>query len=344
MNAIMRDSKPNLLPLVGFGVGIGLVLLNSGRRVSAQERRIALTLYDEVWTEVLHRFYNVERLRGWDAWRYRFDARIHSIPDAVYYANRMLKSLDDRYTWLRNPRETRVEISHLDDRIAFPSLVADGVGYIDFTSFQAGSTGDQLRDALRDLGDCNRIILDMRGNGGGLTEECIACCSLFMEQGLVMTSRERLPDGSFQIRTVTIVPEGIESRYSRDGEPDRVELLPRYRPIAAGKQIVALMDDDTASASEMMLGCLADHGLVILIGKPTRGKGIGQDHLGLTGGVRLSITSMRYLLPSGHWLGDAGMTVRRGLIPHVPLQFTDNRSCMRAAMGIFFPSPGRKVA
>lgn len=339
MNAKTRSQPQSaLLPLLGAGVGLGLLLLNSGRHSSAQERRTGLELFDDVWLEVANRYYDVERLSGWNVWRHRFDERIHSIADAVYYANRMLDSLADRYTFLRTPRQVRVENSHANDQVAFPKLIADGVGYIDFTSFDVGSTGDQLRDAILDLADCNRIILNMRGNGGGLIEECLACCSLFLKEGLVVRSRQRLSNGLFEIRSVTLTQSGIVSRHARDGQSDRFNEVARYRPIASGKQLVALIDEKTASASEMMLGCLREHGLVTLIGRRTRGKGIGQDHINLRGGVRLSVTSMHYHLPGGHWLGDAGMTVSRGLCPDIELRHTDNRSCIEAAMSVFFPS------
>lgn len=340
MNA-MHYRGPGLLPaLVGTAVGVGLVLLNNRRRSHPDERQLAHELYDEVWAEVGNRFYDVERLAGWEGWRHRFDHRIASIDDAVYYANRMLGSLNDRYTQLMNPRQTREDLAHMNDRVTFPDVIAPGVGYIDFTSFQAGSTGDQLKDALLKLSQCDRIILDMRGNGGGWIDEAIACCSLFIEEGRVMEYRERLADGSFEIRTVSLTPEAIVTHFSQDG---RVKEEPRYRPIAAGKQIIALIDGGTASASELMLGCLSCHGMVVLIGQETRGKGIGQSNLTVRTGLRLAVTSLRYLLPDGHWLGDAGMTVRRGLLPDVPLRRTDNQTCMAAAMNVFFPSAHRQV-
>lgn len=339
MKSKAQERSPSLVPaLLTVGVGLGLMLLSNGRRrVTPDERSLALEAYDEVWSQVANRFYEVERLAGWGSWRHRFDHLIESVGDAVYYSNRMLRSLDDRYTHLMNPQETRVDEAHLNDRVTFPEVICPGVGYIDFTSFQAGSTGDQLKDALLRLADCDSIILDMRGNGGGWIDEALACCSLFLEEGRVMECRERLGDGSFQIKTVTLTPTAIETHYSPSG---RVERKPRYRPVAAGKRIVALIDGGTASASELMLGCLKCHGLVVLIGQETRAKGIGQSTINVRPGLRLTVTSLRYLLPDGHWLGDAGMTVRRGLWPDVPLRHTDNRTCMAAAMAVIFqPRP-----
>jgi carboxyl-terminal processing protease len=77
--------------------------------------RDAQALYHEVWLKVRNTFFDLQRLRGWEKWEHRFDDEMASIEDAIKCANKMLASLKDTYTWLRNPAEVEDSNGTIDD-------------------------------------------------------------------------------------------------------------------------------------------------------------------------------------------------------------------------------------
>ncbi len=166
------------------------------------------------------------------------------------------------------------------EEIHVPSVThkkLDGnVGYIRLKQFQDGTHGELLKAAadLRKDGNLSGILLDLRNNPGGLVDEAAEVADEFLEGGLVYTMRRR--------------GETIEEARAKGG--GAFSQLP----------VVVLVNEWSASASELVTGALQDQKRALVVGAATFGKGSVQTILSLPGGSGLKITTARYFTPSGH--------------------------------------------
>jgi carboxyl-terminal processing protease len=162
------------------------------------------------------------------------------------------------------------------------TLIEDGdIGYIRINRF-LGTTGKSLENELEKLEEeaaeqdveLLGYILDLRNNPGGNLTESIRVADAFLEQGEIVSVRNRNH-------------EDDASYFAREGD------------LLNGKPLVVLINGGSASASEIVAGALQDHKRAILLGTPTFGKGSVQTLIGLgeQGGLRL--TTARYYTPSG---------------------------------------------
>jgi carboxyl-terminal processing protease len=156
------------------------------------------------------------------------------------------------------------------------------LGYVRLIGFSAGAHGP-LRHAVEQLErrHSNGMVLDLRGNPGGLLPEAILTASIFLSKGQLVVTTDSRTEG----RQV----------YRAAGEP-----LPRL-------PIVVLIDHDTASAAEILASALADHGLAKVVGTRSFGKGVFQHVLGLPNGGELDLTVGRFFSASGVSLAPKGI-------------------------------------
>lgn len=160
----------------------------------------------------------------------------------------------------------------------------DGVGYVALYTFNELAT-DKLREALKDLISQNPkgIVFDLRGNGGGYLVTAVEVTSEFLGDGVVLY--EEYGDGS------------------RDSYPVQRGGMATEIPL------VILIDEGTASASEITAGALQDYGRAKLVGMTSYGKGSVQNWISLRteeGGVRITIA--RWLTPNGNQIDSIGLT------------------------------------
>ncbi|MGH2806521.1 MAG: S41 family peptidase [Actinomycetota bacterium] len=190
---------------------------------------------------------------------------------------------DVTVTVLRGKRE--LEFTMTRRSIEFPnlrsSLTEDNLGYVRLVGFAKGA-GGQLRDEVKDLRErgAEGIILDMRDNGGGLFSEAIDVASVFIEDGVITTYQE---------------PSSRGVDYEAEG--DAIEDIP----------VVVLVNERTASASEIVAGALRDSGRAILVGSTTFGKGSVQEVIPLPGAFALKLTTASYLTPNGDNINGRGI-------------------------------------
>jgi carboxyl-terminal processing protease len=159
---------------------------------------------------------------------------------------------------------------------------ASGVGRIRVAAFTRGS-GRDVRKALTALRakQVTGIVLDLRGNPGGLLDEGVQVASQFLDGGTVVSYRGR----------------GIDNKtYGVIGHGDTVTPL------------VVLVDAGTASAAEVVAGALQDRNRALVVGARTYGKGSVQQPLVLSDGSALEITVARYFTPSGRSVDQVGIT------------------------------------
>jgi len=157
------------------------------------------------------------------------------------------------------------------------------VGYVKLTTFSLGAA-PVLKLAVAKLrhADVAGIILDLRGNPGGLFDQAVAVSSLFLDRGVIVTidSAHRKPH--------TYVASGHNAVH-----------LP----------LVVLVDRDSASSAEIVAAALHDDRRAVLVGEHTFGKGLIQELRPLPNGAALRLTTARYLTPSGEDIN------RRGVYP-----------------------------
>jgi carboxyl-terminal processing protease len=160
--------------------------------------------------------------------------------------------------------------------VPYAMLLEDGVGYVPLQAFRSTSTTEvetEIRRLLEEGAD--GIILDVRGNLGGLLDEGISISELFLGPDLtVVETRGR--------------GAGQSATYSTRGEAEFPDV-----------PLVVLLDESSASASEIVAGALQDHDRALLIGAPSFGKGSVQTLFRLSGGNVLRLTTAYWYTPAG---------------------------------------------
>ena len=174
-------------------------------------------------------------------------------------------------------------------------LVSSGgvpIAYTRLADFSTGA-GDELHHVVdqRVKKGAKGVVLDLRGNGGGLLNEAVKAASVFVPEGPVV-----ITDGRSRPRHV----------FKATGDA-----------ISGKVPVVVLVDEGTASAAEIVAGALQDRHRGELVGTRTFGKGVFQEIEPLTNGGALDITVGEYFTPSGKNLGGGGTKRGAGLVPNV---------------------------
>ncbi|HWZ46063.1 MAG TPA: S41 family peptidase [Candidatus Saccharimonadales bacterium] len=179
---------------------------------------------------------------------------------------------------LREGAEKPLEFSVTRDEIPRDSvdlkfLIRPGIGYMHITAFNE-TTEHEVEDALEDFGELKGMILDLRGNPGGLLMEGVGVADKFLKRGQV-----------------------IVSHHGRSSP----ENLYRAAHGNAGKDypLVVLVNRGTASAAEIVSGAIQDHDRGLIAGETTFGKGLVQTVFPLSGNAALALTTAKYYTPSG---------------------------------------------
>jgi carboxyl-terminal processing protease len=155
----------------------------------------------------------------------------------------------------------------------------DGVTVIKVAAFTKG-VGDAVRTAVEQTPEHAGIVLDLRGNSGGLVTEAVTAASAFLDGGLVATY-----DVNGAQRSLHADPGGETTR-----------------------PLVALVDGGTMSAAELLTGALQDRGRAVVVGSRTFGKGSIQMPSRLPDGSVAELTVGHYRTPAGHTVDGRGIT------------------------------------
>jgi len=185
---------------------------------------------------------------------------------------------------LRGDREIEYTLTRQEiqlKNIGYKGTIEDGIGYIKLDRFSRYAENEMI-DAITELkskGDVKGIILDLRGNPGGLLDAAIGILNKFTNKGdLLLTTKGRKLDS--------------ERKYFATENPMLNNDVP----------LVVLIDEGTASASEIVAGAVQDLDRGVLVGTKSFGKGLVQVFQPLSFGNQLKITNQKYFTPSGRWI------------------------------------------
>lgn len=163
------------------------------------------------------------------------------------------------------------------DPMPYSGVDSAGIGYIRLTTFNQKSAGD-VADALaamRREGNLRGLILDLRGNGGGLLESAVQIVGLF-------------------------VPKGTEVLRTRGADASSEKIYKTTRkPVDTELPLVVMVDEGTASSSEIVAGSLQDLDRAVIVGSRSYGKGLVQTSRPVEYNGMLKVTVARYYIPSG---------------------------------------------
>jgi carboxyl-terminal processing protease len=169
---------------------------------------------------------------------------------------------------------TRSEIPQTTVREAY--MITPTTGYVQVTEFSRG-TGTEMAEAIEKLRGkgMTRLLIDLRNNGGGLLDPAIEVCEALLPEGsTIVETRGRTRD-SFQTYRVNV------------------------RRVPFDLPVVILVNEGTASASEIVAGAVQDHDRGLIVGTPSWGKGLVQTVYNLSYGTGLALTTAKYYTPSG---------------------------------------------
>ena len=166
-------------------------------------------------------------------------------------------------------------------------LLEPGFGYLRISQFQS-KTAENMIDAIEKLKKENKdalqgLVLDLRNNPGGVLNGAVAVSDAFLKKGMIVYTEGRIAD----------------SRLRFNATPDDV---------IDGAPLVVLVNQGSASASEIVAGALQDHKRAIIVGVKTFGKGSVQTILPLSSESALKLTTARYYTPSGNSIQAEGIT------------------------------------
>jgi carboxyl-terminal processing protease len=172
-----------------------------------------------------------------------------------------------------------IQVASVRDR-----LLENGYGYIRIAQFQSG-TGQEVRDALKKLeakGKLRGLVLDLRNNPGGVLQSAVQVADAFIGNGLIVYTTGRLANADLRFSATT---------------PDQT----------GGVPMVALVNEGTASASEIVAGALQDHKRAVIMGVRTFGKGSVQTILPLDNDKAIKLTTALYFTPNGRSIQAEGI-------------------------------------
>ena len=173
-------------------------------------------------------------------------------------------------------------------------ILEEDIGYVRVSSFQ-GPTANLLKETIKKLvkengGFLKSLILDLRNNPGGVLNGAVDVSNLFIDKaGLVVYTEGRIPSSKLKFKT------------------ERGDIL-------LDSPMVVLINEGSASASEIVAGALQDHKRAIIMGSTSFGKGSVQTIIELDGGYGLKVTTARYYTPNGRSIQ------AKGIVPDIELK------------------------
>lgn len=195
-------------------------------------------------------------------------------------------------TIIRNKKQKEIKVARKEIKIKTvkSSIFKNNIGYIQVLSFIGANTTTEFVSAIEKTENTKGLILDLRGNTGGLLPNAVFMANMFIPKGNI----------------VSIVGR---SGYKKD-------IYAQNMDYTVDKPIVILVDGGSASASEIFSGALKDYHKAELIGTKTFGKGMVQKIIPMPNDTGLNLTIAKYLTPAGHDIN------KKGINPDITIKLT----------------------
>ena len=190
--------------------------------------------------------------------------------------------LRDGESMLHEMRRAVIRVASVHHELLGPSY-----GYVRVSQFSE-TTARELSRAIDTMQENNEgmltgLVLDLRNNPGGVLDAAVDVSDLFLDSGVIVSAEGRT----------------AESRFRRSAH--RGDVLD-------GAEMIVLVNQGSASASEIVAGALQDHGRAVVVGVPTFGKGLVQTVMPLSKGRAIKLTTSRYYTPSGDSIHETGIS------------------------------------
>jgi carboxyl-terminal processing protease len=206
------------------------------------------------------------------------------------------KGTEVKLTVSREGSEKPLDFSITRDVIPLRSVrsyrISPDIGYVRISNFQS-KTEEDLKSALRELESgegLKGLILDLRNNPGGLLDQAIKVSDLFLDKGLIVSTKGRDPS-------------------------QNMEVSAHHNGSSRNYPMIVLVNEGSASASEIVAGAMQDNKRALILGTKTFGKGSVQTILPLSDGSGLRLTTARYYTPSGNSIQ------LKGIVPDIEFPF-----------------------
>lgn len=163
------------------------------------------------------------------------------------------------------------------DNIPYQTVFSNEIGYVRLTGFtqKAASEMKEILLQMMETHELKGFIIDLRSNGGGLLNEAVDICNLFVDKGeLIVSTRGKTAEKTTVHRT-------------------------RQAPVEKNLPVIVMINEASASASEIVAGALQDLDRAVVIGQRTFGKGLVQNVVPLSYNTQLKVTVAKYYIPSG---------------------------------------------
>ena len=188
-----------------------------------------------------------------------------------------IELLRDKTKLTKNITRREIKIKSVKTKILDKTI-----GYVQISSFISGDVTKEFIEALTKIQNCDGLIMDLRGNTGGLMPNAVFIADMFLTEGHI----------------VSIV----------DRNKQRSDIDAQKKPYSINKPVVILVDQASASASEILGAALKENRKAILVGERTFGKAMIQRIIPLPNETGLNLTIAKYLTPKGHDLNKNGIT------------------------------------
>jgi carboxyl-terminal processing protease len=200
------------------------------------------------------------------------------------------------------PFTVKITRAQIKSQSVKSKLIEENYGYLRVTQFQE-RTGEDVAKSINKLFEENKkpldgLILDLRNNPGGLLNAAVAVSAAFIPEGeLVVYTEGRAKDSKMHL---TAIPEN----FVRDPKKNYIKKLPAD---IQNTPLVVLVNNGSASASEIVAGALQDHKRALIVGTKSFGKGSVQSILPMNNGTAIKLTTARYFTPKGRSIQAKGI-------------------------------------
>jgi len=203
--------------------------------------------------------------------------------------------------------------------VPFHGIMDGGIGYVRLSKFSKDS-GKELREAIEDLKEqgAKGMIFDLRSNGGGLLDQAVETANLFLEKDRLIV-------------------------YTQGRTEVKKEFYASDSPIYPDGPLVVLVNEGTASASEIVSGAVQDWDRGVIIGNTTFGKGLVQQIYGMPNDTYLKLTIAKYYVPSGRCIQKPERAKRQSAQEEPEEEGEESEIVEAEEKEVFFTKGGREV-